>query len=239
MAEPLFPVPHAAFLAAATKAVGLPAATLPEVAFAGRSNVGKSSLLNALLSRKKLVRTSRTPGCTRQINLFDAKVKTKTGITELVVTDLPGYGFAARSKGEKESWGPMIEGYLLKRDALCGLALLVDVRRGVESDDQELVEFWAQTDKPLVVVATKLDKIPGSMRKPALAKIRKSAGAPVVGFSSESGVGRDELWMRVLGFLGDLSPAQPDAAEHHDDEAAEDDDDDDDANDESSAEGDA
>ena len=201
MAEPLFPVPHAAFIAAATKAVGLPPATLPEVAFAGRSNVGKSSLLNSLLARNKLVRTSRTPGCTRQINLFDAKVKTKTGITELVVTDLPGYGFAARSKGEKQSWGPMIEGYLLNREALRGLALLVDVRRGVESDDQELIEFWAQTNKPLVIVATKIDKIPGSKRKPALAKISKAAGARVIGFSAETGDGRDELWLRVIGFL--------------------------------------
>lgn len=194
-------VTHAAFLAAATKTGGLPEAALPEVAFAGRSNVGKSSLLNALLSRKKLVRTSRTPGCTRQINLFDAKVRVKGDTTELVVTDLPGYGFAQRSKGEKLSWGPMIEGYLLGRDALVALVLLVDVRRGVESDDAELIEFWAQTKKPLVVVATKIDKVPGSKRKPMLARISKDAGARVIGFSAESGDGRDELWSRLSKLL--------------------------------------
>lgn len=194
-------VTHAAFLAAATKTVGLPEAALPEIAFAGRSNVGKSSLLNALLSRKKLVRTSRTPGCTRQINLFDAKVRIKGETTEVVVTDLPGYGFAQRSKDEKLSWGPMIEGYLLRRDALVALVLLVDVRRGVEPDDAELIEFWQQTNKPLVVVATKIDKIPGSKRKPTLAKISKDAGARVIGFSAETGDGRDELWSRLSKLL--------------------------------------
>ncbi len=194
-------VTHAAFLAAATKAGGLPEAALPEIAFAGRSNVGKSSLLNALLSRKKLVRTSRTPGCTRQINLFEAKVRVKGESTALVCTDLPGYGFAQRSKDEKLSWGPMIEGYLLGRDALLALVLLVDVRRGIESDDAELIEFWAQTKKPLVVVATKIDKLPGSKRKPAIAAIGKDAGARVIGFSAESGAGRDELWSRIATLL--------------------------------------
>lgn len=197
-----FLVTHAEFLAAATKTGGLPAAALPEVAFAGRSNVGKSSLLNALLARKKLVRTSRTPGCTRQINLFEAKVRVKGEIASLVCTDLPGYGFAQRSKGEKLSWGPMIEGYLLRREALLALVLLVDVRRGIESDDAELIEFWAQTKKPLVVVATKIDKVPGSKRKPTLAKLGKDAGARVIGFSAESGDGRDELWSRLSKLLG-------------------------------------
>ena len=205
-------VTHAAFLAAATQARGLPEATLPEIAFAGRSNVGKSSLLNALLSRKKLVRTSRTPGCTRQLNLFEAKVRVKGEDRALVVTDLPGYGFASRSKGEKESWGPMIEGYLLKREALVALVLLVDVRRGVEDDDRELVEFWEQTGKPLVLVATKLDKLPGSKQKPTLAALGRDAGVRAIGFSAESGAGRDELWRRLLSVLpsagGDSQPHQ-------------------------------
>lgn len=196
-----FLVTSAEFLAAATKAGGLPAPTLPEIAFAGRSNVGKSSLLNTLLARKKLVRTSRTPGCTRQLNLFRATVRTARGAVDLVVTDLPGYGFASRSKGEKESWGPMIEGYLLGRKALAALVLLVDLRRGVEPDDEELVEFWEQTEKPLVIVATKVDKVSGSQRKPALAALGKAAGGRVIGFSSESGDGRDDLWRRLLAVL--------------------------------------
>ncbi len=216
-ATPLHLVTHAAFLAAATQARGLPEATLPEIAFAGRSNVGKSSLLNALLARKKLVRTSRTPGCTRQLNLFEAKLKVKGEVRSLVVTDLPGYGFASRSKGEKESWGPMIEGYLLKREALAALVLLVDVRRGIEDDDRELIEFWEQTDKPLVVVATKLDKLPGSKQKPELAALSRNAGVRVVGFSAETGAGRDELWRRLLAVLPSAS-ASGDAETHQEED---------------------
>jgi GTP-binding protein len=210
-------VTRAEFLAAATQARGLPAATLPEIAFAGRSNVGKSSLLNALVARKKLVRTSRTPGCTRQLNLFAVELKRKGEPHAMVLTDLPGYGFASRSKGEKESWGPMIEGYLLKREALAGLVLLVDVRRGIEDDDRELVEFWEQTEKPLVLVATKLDKLPGSKQKPALAALSRAAGARVVGFSAETGAGRDELWRRLLAIVP-ASSAGSDPQPHQDED---------------------
>ena len=188
-------VTEADFLAAATLTEGLPEATLPEIAFAGRSNVGKSSLLNTMLSRNKLVRTSRTPGCTRQINLFRAKVKDGP---ELVFTDLPGYGYAKRSKGEKISWGAMIEGYLLGREALKALVLLVDVRRGIEEDDAQLVEFWEQTKKPLLIVATKLDKIPASKRRLEVVALGKKSNLRVVGFSAESGEGRTELWKKLL-----------------------------------------
>ncbi|HEX7604084.1 MAG TPA: ribosome biogenesis GTP-binding protein YihA/YsxC [Polyangiaceae bacterium] len=191
-------VTEAEFLAAATLTEGLPDAILPEIAFAGRSNVGKSSLLNTMLSRNKLVRTSRTPGCTRQINLFRAKVKDGP---ELVFTDLPGFGYAKRSKGEKISWGAMIEGYLLGREALKALVLLVDVRRGVEEDDAQLVEFWEQTKKPLLIVATKLDKIPASKRRLEVVALGKASNLRVVGFSAESGEGRTELWKKLLAAL--------------------------------------
>ena len=188
-------VTEAEFLAAATLTEGLPEAVLPEIAFAGRSNVGKSSLLNTMLARNKLVRTSRTPGCTRQINLFRAKVKDGP---EVVFTDLPGFGYAKRSKGEKISWGAMIEGYLLGREALRALVLLVDVRRGIEEDDGQLVEFWEQTRKPLVIVATKIDKIPASKRRLEVVALGKASNLRVVGFSAESGEGRTELWKKLL-----------------------------------------
>ena len=188
-------VTEAEFLAAATLTEGLPEAVLPEIAFAGRSNVGKSSLLNTMLARNKLVRTSRTPGCTRQINLFRAKVKDGP---EVVFTDLPGFGYAKRSKGEKISWGAMIEGYLLGREALRALVLLVDVRRGIEEDDGQLVEFWEQTHKPLVIVATKIDKIPASKRRLEVVALGKASNLRVVGFSAESGEGRTELWKKLL-----------------------------------------
>lgn len=191
-------VTEAEFLAAATLSEGLPEAVLPEIAFAGRSNVGKSSLLNTMLSRKKLVRTSRTPGCTRQINLFRAKVSDGT---EVVFTDLPGFGYAKRSKGEKVSWGAMIEGYLLGREALKALVLLVDVRRGIEEDDAQLVEFWEQTKKPLLIVATKIDKIPASKRRLEVVALGKKSNLRVVGFSAESGEGRTELWKKLLETL--------------------------------------
>jgi GTP-binding protein len=187
-------IKDAQYLASGTAVAQLPNPALPEIAFAGRSNVGKSSLLNALVARKSLARTSKTPGHTAKINLF--QVRTEAG--EMIFGDLPGYGFASRSKEEKKSWGPMIEGYLLKRASLRALVLLVDVRRGVEEDDDELAEYWAQTGKPLIVVATKVDKLPKAHIKPALDKLRKGTHAKIVGFSAETGQGRAELWEAIL-----------------------------------------
>jgi len=181
----------ARYLGSGTTNENLPGPALPEIAFAGRSNVGKSSLLNALVARKGLARTSKTPGHTDKINLFEIRAEAVT----VIFADLPGYGFAARSKAERRAWGPMIERYLLGRGALRALVLLVDVRRGVESDDQELVEFWAQTKKPLVCVATKLDKLPKSQQKPALSKLK------AIGFSAETNQGRDELWSALLAAI--------------------------------------
>lgn len=192
----------AQYLGSGTAPDHLPGPALPELAFAGRSNVGKSSLLNALVARKGLARTSKAPGRTEKINLF--QVRTEAG--DMVFGDLPGYGFAARSKSQIQSWGPMIEGYLLGRGSLRALVLLVDVRRGVEPDDLELVEFWGQTKKPLVLVATKIDKLPKAQHKPALEKLRAKArelvpGVRMVGFSAETGQGQDELWAAILGAI--------------------------------------
>jgi GTP-binding protein len=188
----------ASFLAGATDVAALPAPALPEVAFAGRSNVGKSSLMNTLLARKSLVRTSSTPGCTRQINLFEAK--TQDGLT-LHFVDLPGYGYAKLSKSEKKSWGPMLERYLRGRITLRAVVVLVDVRRGLEDDDAQLVEFL-RAPRPagavrVIVVATKLDKLSLAAQKPRLAELRKATGAAVIGFSAVTGAGREELWRQL------------------------------------------
>ena len=187
----------AQYLGSGTTVDQLPGAVHPEIAFAGKSNVGKSSLLNALVARKGLARVSKEPGRTDKVNLFD--IRTDAG--EIIFGDLPGYGYASRSKEQLKSWGPMIEGYLLKRTSLRALVLLVDVRRGVEDDDDDLAEFWGQTSKPLIVVATKIDKLPKAHIKPALEKLRAGVKGRILGFSSETGQGRGELWSAIIASI--------------------------------------
>ncbi|MGD0529650.1 MAG: ribosome biogenesis GTP-binding protein YihA/YsxC [Polyangiaceae bacterium] len=194
-------VTSAEFVAGAVDDASLPPPTLLEVAFAGRSNVGKSSLLNATMQRKGLARTSNTPGCTRQINIYE--VKCADGLT-LRFVDLPGYGWAKRSKTERKEWQGMIEGYLQKRAGLRAVAVLVDVRRGVEDEERQLVDFLRQPrlvsdPKPLeiILVATKVDKLVAARRKPALEEVRRTAGTKPIGFSAVTGEGREELWSRI------------------------------------------
>jgi GTP-binding protein len=195
-----FRVTDATFVAASDNVSGLTPPALAEVAFAGRSNVGKSSLLNAMMQRKSLARTSSTPGCTRTINIFHVAVQPDLAID---FVDLPGYGYAKRSKSEKTGWGAMIEGYLRERPTLRAVVLLVDVRRGLEPDDRDLVDFMREprvaSNKPVevIVVATKTDKLSKSERKPTLEALRKTAGVPVLGFSAVTGDGREELWKRI------------------------------------------
>src|SRR3954468_19149165 len=188
---------NAEFAAAAKGQVELPPPTQLEIAFAGRSNVGKSSLLNKLMNRKNLARTSSTPGCTRQINFFS--VRTAQGVN-LTLVDLPGYGYAKRSKDERRLWAELIDGYLLERPTLRAVAVLVDVRRGLEPDDLGLIEMLESgstsggraTFKTLIV-ATKLDKLRAGERAAALAKI-KAPGAAVFGFSTELPETANALW---------------------------------------------
>jgi len=201
----------AEFSAAAKGQVELPPPTQVEIAFAGRSNVGKSSLLNKLMNRKNLARTSSTPGCTRQINFF--AVRTSEGMN-LSLVDLPGYGYARRSKDERKLWAELIDGYLLERPTLRAVALLVDVRRGLEPDDLGLLEMLETGSaatrasiKPLIV-ATKLDKLRSGERAAALAKI-KAPGAAVFGFSTELPETAVALWAtleRRAGFARAVTP---------------------------------
>ena len=191
----LFNVIDAQFLASSTTPEGLPAPEFPEFAFAGRSNVGKSSLINTLVARKKLVRTSNTPGCTRALNSF--RVTFKEAVIDFV--DLPGYGFAKRSKSERSGWGPLIERFLQKRANLFGVVLILDVRRGLEDDDKQLLDFLAHIKRPALVVATKTDKLSGSALKPVMDALSKEAGQRVIPFSSENGTGRDLVWRQLFG----------------------------------------
>jgi GTP-binding protein len=207
-----FDVLEADYLTTAVNVGGMPPPMFAEVAFAGRSNVGKSSLINSLAQRKKLARTSSTPGCTRGLNLFRLSLR---GGANIDFVDLPGYGFAQRSKAERISWGPMIEGFLTHRVGLRGVAILVDVRRGIEDEERELLDFLAHVKQRALVVATKIDRVAASKRKFAVLELAKRAGVKAIPFSAHTGDGRDQLWSALLRMAAiDLNPAplEPPAA---------------------------
>jgi GTP-binding protein len=199
-----FDVIEADYLTTAVNVEGMPPPMFAEVAFAGRSNVGKSSLINSLAQRKKLARTSSTPGCTRGLNLFRLTMR---GGAQIDFVDLPGYGFAQRSKAERLSWGPMIEGFLTHRVGLRGVAILVDVRRGLEDEERELLEFLAHVKQRAIVVATKIDRVPSSKRKKAVLDLAHHAGVKAIAFSSHTGEGREELWRALLRLAAIELPA--------------------------------
>lgn len=190
----------AQFVTTAMNVATLPPPLFAEIAFAGRSNVGKSSLINSLAQRTKLARTSSTPGCTRGLNLYRLTLR---GGAQLDFVDLPGYGFAQRSKSERAGWGPMIEGFLEKRVGLRGVVLLVDVRRGLEDEETQMLEYLAHIKQKALVVATKTDRLPVNKRKTTVFALAKQSGVKAMPFSAHTGEGRDELW-RALCALGSV-----------------------------------
>ena len=166
----------------------MPIIGLPEVAFAGRSNVGKSSALNTLLSRKKAARVSGRPGRTQRINLFQVG-------TAGIFADLPGYGFARVPDAVRDGWKPMIERYLGERESLRLVVVLVDARREPQELDLDLVSGLVEAKIPCLVVATKVDKLAKNKVKPVLASLADEYGVPyILGFSSVTNSGRDEVW---------------------------------------------
>ena len=165
----------------------------PEVAFAGKSNVGKSSMINKLTNRGKLARTSATPGKTRLINVFQIN-------QEINFIDLPGYGFAKVSKTEKESWGRMMQNYFATTEDLCHVFHLVDIRHEPTTEDKEMNLFLRQSGIPFSVIATKADKISRGARMKHIAPIcRALAVQPwqVIPFSSKDGTGRDDILNKI------------------------------------------
>ena len=189
MTDPL-PIRHLEFLGGLAKPGGWrPESELPEIAFSGRSNVGKSSLLNRLVRRKALARVSKTPGKTREINFFEVN-------HELILVDLPGYGFARVSKDQRAGWRPLIEGYLKKSDQLRGVVQLLDVRHEPTADDLQMVDFLAELGVPTIFALTKVDKLTKSALAERVGAFVEGLGVSreqLVPFSSETGQGRDEL----------------------------------------------
>jgi GTP-binding protein len=173
-----------------------PPAGPPEIAFAGRSNVGKSSLINCLLGRKKLARTSSSPGKTRTINFYNADGR-------LRLVDLPGYGYAKASKSEAEKWGPMIESYLLNRKSLKGAFLLVDSRRRPAENDRLMSDWLAHYGIPFIVIAAKRDKLPASQSSAIAREIEAALGIRPVMFSSETKAGKDEVWGEITRLISE------------------------------------
>lgn len=188
---------HAEFMKSAADPSGYPETALPEVAFAGRSNVGKSSLINTLINRKRLVRTSSTPGRTQLINFFEINRK-------LIFCDLPGYGYAKVPAHIQKKWGPMVETYLLKRANLKGVVLLVDIRRNPGTEEMDLMHWLAINQLPVILVATKADKLSRSAQNQAMAKLaeafRKDRNA-IQRFSAKTRVGRNELWKQIFELI--------------------------------------
>lgn len=215
---------EAELIASAPNVAKLPPSGLPEVAFLGRSNVGKSSLLNALARRKKLARTSSTPGKTRDIVLF--RVRTEWGTIGLV--DLPGYGWAKVSRKERESWQRVVEDYLAKREELRLGILLQDIRRSWSEDESLLLEWLAEQSVPGRVVLTKTDKLKLMKRKERIRKLSAEIGdafGKPIATSSQSGAGLELVWKTCFEFsrkeTDESSGAAESAAESAADESGE------------------
>ena len=190
MAVPV--IKSAEFLKAAVKPDQYPGHDLPEIAFAGRSNVGKSSLINRLLNRKKLVRTSSTPGRTQMLNFFVIN-------EAFCFVDLPGYGYAKAPKALKKGWGLMVNTYIRERNNLKGVVLILDVRRKPSEGDIEFFHLLSECRIPVLTVATKVDKLSANKQSKALKEIAAFLGKDVeiTPFSALSGQGRKEVWEAI------------------------------------------
>ncbi|SMP61291.1 ribosome biogenesis GTP-binding protein YihA/YsxC [Anoxynatronum buryatiense] len=195
-------IKEAAFVGSFVKMEQYPVPDMPEIAMAGRSNVGKSSLINTMLNRKKLAKTSSTPGKTRTINFY------KINQTFYLV-DLPGYGYAKVSKKERESWGGMIGNYLSRRTSLQEVVLLVDCRHDPSGEDKQMYEWIQQHGFGGVVIATKADKLSRSKLTQQLRRIRNQLGMPkeavILPVSSLKKEGSEAVWEALADKLKPLT----------------------------------
>jgi GTP-binding protein len=184
------------FMLSATDLVQFPPPSVPEVAFLGRSNVGKSSLINTLVGTK-LARTSNTPGRTRSINFYEVR-RAGQPRPEMLFADLPGYGYAKVSREISADWARFVDPYLHQRSTLSLCLVLVDSNIPPQESDGQLVEFLASRERPYAIVATKSDRLSGNHLRQAMHNLAEAyKGAPLVAFSAKSGAGKDELWRQV------------------------------------------
>jgi len=195
---------QAEFIKSAAKPKDYPPAGLPEVAFVGRSNVGKSSLINVLANRKGLVRTSSTPGRTQLINFFDINGR-------LTLVDLPGYGYAKAPPELRKQWGPMMQAYLSQRESLKAVVLILDIRRIPSDGDLQMLQWLEAYQIPPLLVTTKCDKLSKNeqaRQKAAIAAAIQRDPAMLFPFSALSKAGRDGIWQEIVRLLG-LEEARP------------------------------
>jgi GTP-binding protein len=192
----------AEFVLSAKEPAHYPQASLPEIAFAGRSNVGKSSLINTLLNRKGLARTSNTPGRTQEINFFRVNER-------FTFVDLPGYGYAKVPETIRRQWGPMVETYLRVRDTLHLVVLILDVRRDASEEDLQLIQWLSFYRTPFLLVLTKRDKVSNNefarQRSRIMEQIARPSEVPLLAFSAKTGMGKESLWREIRRAL-DAAP---------------------------------
>ncbi len=186
----------ARFLMAASDTRHFPAPELPEIAFLGRSNVGKSSVINSLVG-SKVAKTSSTPGRTRSVNFIEVRWPGKPR-PELIFTDLPGYGYAKISREISQQWPQFIEPYLKERSCLALCVALVDANVAPQESDRQLLKFLSSVARPFVIIATKSDRLSGNQLGNVLRALRQDCEpAHVIPYSAKTGTGRDELWREI------------------------------------------
>jgi GTP-binding protein len=205
-------VATAEFARTATRREDWPHGAAPEFAFVGRSNVGKSSMLNALTRRKGLARVSNSPGRTRALQFFDVTYRPSPAARPrpLRLCDLPGYGYAKVSKDERDRWAAMIEDYLRVREALRAVVLIVDARHPPAESDLDAAAFLRDAGRPVLVAVTKMDKLGKAQRAGALARAERSLGlarGEAVPFSAVEGTGAEALWVRLAALAAEPGPA--------------------------------
>ncbi len=186
------------FITSAVKPSQYPQSVLPEIAFAGRSNVGKSSLINAILNRKRLVKTSSTPGRTQLINFFNIN-------NAFLFVDLPGYGYAKVPAKVKKTWGPMIENYLTSRKTLRGVILIMDIRRNQGQEENTFIDWMVHFSIPYILVLTKTDKLSKSKQIKRYNSISESLNVEkkdIILFSAKSKKGKNLVWNNIESLIG-------------------------------------